>query len=146
MKNAMSNAWRGDPYPIDTLMLCMANMAWNSSMNTSRVREMLTDKKEDGEYKIPFLIVCDTFHSETIAFADIVLPDTTYLERYDAMSMLDRPISEFQGPADSVRVPVVPPKDECRPFQDVIVELGSRLKLPRSMNLAGTRHFTAYKA
>ncbi len=115
MHNAITNAWRGDPYPIDTLMLFMANMAWNSSMNTSRVREMLTDKKEDGEYKIPFLIVCDTFHSETIAFADIVLPDTTYLERYDAMSMLDRPISEFQGPADSVRVPVVPPKGECRP-------------------------------
>jgi len=145
MHNAITNAWRGDPYPIDTLMLFMANMAWNSSMNTSRVREMLTDKKEDGEYKIPFLIVCDTFHSETIAFADIVLPDTTYLERYDAMSMLDRPISEFQGPADSVRVPVVPPKDECRPFQDVIVELGSRLKLPRFMNLDGTRKFKDYK-
>ncbi len=145
MHNAITNAWRGDPYPIDTLMLFMANMAWNSSMNTSRVREMLTDKKEDGEYKIPFLIVCDTFHSETIAFADIVLPDTTYLERYDAMSMLDRPISEFQGPADSVRVPVVPPKGECRPFQDVIVELGSRLKLPRFMNLDGTRKFKDYK-
>jgi anaerobic selenocysteine-containing dehydrogenase len=56
---------------------------------------MLTDKNENGEYKIPFLIVCDAFHSETIAFADIVLPDTTYLERYDAMSILDRPISEF---------------------------------------------------
>jgi anaerobic selenocysteine-containing dehydrogenase len=145
MHNAITNAWRGDPYPIDTLMLFMANMAWNSSMNTSRVREMLTDKREDGEYKIPFLIVCDTFHSETIAFADIVLPDTTYLERYDAMSMLDRPISEFQGPADSVRVPVVPPKGDCRPFQDVIVELGSRLKLPRFMNLDGTRKFKDYK-
>jgi anaerobic selenocysteine-containing dehydrogenase len=81
MHNAITNAWRGDPYPIDTLMLFMANMAWNSSMNTSRVREMLTDKKEDGEYKIPFLIVCDTFHSETIAFADIVLPDTTDLSQ-----------------------------------------------------------------
>ena len=145
MHNAITNAWRGDPYPIDTLMLFMANMAWNSSMNTSRVREMLTDKKEDGEYKIPFLIVCDTIHSETIAFADIVLPDTTYFERYDAMSMLDRPISEFQGPADSVRVPVVPPKGECRSFQDVNVELGSRLRLRRFMNLDGTRKYKDYK-
>jgi hypothetical protein len=31
------------------------------------------------------------------AFADLVLPDTTYLERHDVMSMLDRPISEFEG-------------------------------------------------
>ena len=145
MHNVITNAWRGDPYPIDTLMLFMANMAWNSSMNTERVREMLVDKNEDGEYKIPFLIVCDAYHSETIAFADIVLPDTSYLERYDAMSMLDRPISEFEGPVDSVRVPVVPPKGDCRPFQDVIVELGTRLKLPRFMNPDGSRKFKDYK-
>ncbi|MBA1331215.1 hypothetical protein QQ73_08640, partial [Candidatus Endoriftia persephone str. Guaymas] len=76
---------RGDPYKIDTLLLFMANMAWNSSMNTENVREMLTDKDENGEYKIPFLIVADAFQSETVAFADLVLPDTTYLERHDAM-------------------------------------------------------------
>ena len=145
MHNAITNAWRGDPYPIDTLMLFMANMAWNSSMNTERVREMLVDKNDDGEYKIPFLVVCDAYHSETIAFADIVLPDTSYLERYDAMSMLDRPISEFEGPVDSVRVPVVPPKGECRPFQDVLVELASRLELPRFMNLDGSRKFKDYR-
>src|SRR5210317_1049589 len=145
MHNAITNAWRGDPYPIDTLMLFMSNMAWNSSMNTSAVRDMLVDKREDGEYKIPFLIVCDAFHSETIAFADIVLPDTSYLERHDAMSMLDRPISEFEGPVDSVRVPVVPPKGECRPFQDVLVELAGRLELPRFMNADGTHRFRDYK-
>ncbi len=145
MHNAITNAWRGDPYPIDTLLLFMANMAWNSSMNTERVREMLTDRTDDGEYKIPFLVVCDAYHSETIAFADLVLPDTSYLERYDAMSMLDRPISEFEGPVDSVRVPVVPPKGDCKPFQDVLVELASRLKLPRFMNLDGTRKFRDYK-
>jgi anaerobic selenocysteine-containing dehydrogenase len=145
MHNVITNAWRGDPYPIDTLLLFMANMAWNSSMNTERVREMLVDKNDDGEYKIPFLVVCDAYHSETIAFADIVLPDTSYLERSDAMSMLDRPISEFEGPADSVRVPVVPPKGDCRPFQDVLVELATRLELPRFLNLDGSRKFRDYK-
>jgi anaerobic selenocysteine-containing dehydrogenase len=49
-------------------------------------------------------------------FADLVLPDTTYLERYDAMSLLDRPISEFDGPCDSVRVPVLVPRGYCKPF------------------------------
>ncbi len=144
MHNVITNAWRGDPYKIDTLLLFMANMAWNSSMNTANVREMLTDKDENGEYKIPFLIVCDAFHSETVAFADLVLPDTTYLERHDAMSMLDRPISEFDGPVDSVRIPVVPPKGECKPFQDVLVELGSRLKLPAFVNEDGSRKFRDY--
>ncbi|MGF1546919.1 MAG: molybdopterin oxidoreductase family protein [Thiotrichales bacterium] len=145
MHNVITNAWRGDPYKIDTLLLFMANMAWNSSMNTARVREMLTDKDETGEYKIPFLVVCDTFQSETVAFADLVLPDTTYLERYDVMSMLDRPISEYDGPVDSVRIPVVPPKGECKPFQEVLIELGSRLKLPAFTRPDGSRKFRDYR-
>ena len=67
-------------------------------MNTVEVRKMLNDRDDDGEYKIPFIVVCDAFQSEMTAFADLVLPDTTYLERHDVMSMLDRPISEFDGP------------------------------------------------
>jgi len=144
MHNAITNAWRGDPYKIDTMMIFMANMAWNSSMNTNEVRDMLNDKDEDGEYKIPFLIVADAFHSETVAFADLVLPDTTYLERHDVMSMLDRPISEFDGPVDSVRIPVVPPKGDCKPFQEVLIELGSRLKLPVFVNKDGSRKYRDY--
>jgi anaerobic selenocysteine-containing dehydrogenase len=149
MHNVITNAWRGDPYRIDTLLLFMANMAWNSTMNTSVVRTMLNDRHTDGalrgEYKIPFLVVCDAFQSETVAYADLVLPDTTYLERYDAMSLLDRPISEFDGPCDSVRIPVVPPTGECRPVQDVLVDLASRLKLPAFTKPDGERRYASYR-
>ncbi|BBU27632.1 formate dehydrogenase [Burkholderia sp. THE68] len=144
MHSVITNAWRGDPYPIDTLMIFMANMAWNSSMNTMEVRKMLADKNDNGEYRIPFIVVCDAFQSEMTAFADLILPDTTYLERHDAMSMLDRPISEFDGPVDSVRVPVVPRTGECRPFQEVLVELGGRLKLPAFTTPEGTRKYRDY--
>lgn len=144
MHNAITNAWRGDPYRIDTLLIFMANMAWNSTMNTVEVRKMLNDKDASGEYKIPFLIVCDAFQSEMTAFADLILPDTTYLERHDVMSMLDRPISEFDGPVDSVRVPVVPPKGECKPFQEVLVELAGRLKFPAFTKPDGSRKFKDY--
>ena len=144
MHNAITNAWRGDPYKIDTLLIFMANMAWNSSMNTAEVRKMLNDKDENGEYKIPFLIVCDAFQSEMTAFADLVLPDTTYLERHDVMSMLDRPISEYDGPVDSVRIPVLPPTGQCKPFQEVLIEMGSRLGLPAFVDEAGERKYRDY--
>jgi anaerobic selenocysteine-containing dehydrogenase len=144
MHNVITNAWRGDPYPIDTLMLFMANMAWNSSMDTEGVRRMLVDRDASGEYRIPFIVLCDAFQSETTAFADLILPDTTYLERHDAMSLLDRPISDFDAPMDSVRVPVVPPTGECKPFQEVLVELASRLGLPAFTNADGTRKFRDY--
>jgi anaerobic selenocysteine-containing dehydrogenase len=144
MQNVITNAWRGDPYPIDTLFLFMANMAWNSSMNTSEVRKMLVDKDVEGNYKIPFIVVCDSFASETVAFADLVLPDTSYLERHDALSMLDRPISEFDGPVDAVRIPILPPKGETRPFQDVLIELGGRLKLPAFTDAEGKPKYRDY--
>ena len=145
MHNAITNAWRGDPYPIDTLLLFMANMAWNSSMNTSEVRKMLTDKDENGEYRIPFIVVSDAYRSETVDFGDLILPDTSYLERYDAMSMLDRPISEFDGPVDSVRIPVLEPKGDCKPFQDVLVELGGRLGLPAFVDEQGKPRYRDYR-
>ncbi|NOX08852.1 MAG: molybdopterin-dependent oxidoreductase [Gammaproteobacteria bacterium] len=144
MHNVITNAWRGDPYHLDTLMIFMANMAWNSSMNTVEVRKMLNDRDENGEFKIPFIAVCDAFQSEMVSYADLVLPDTTYLERHDVMSMLDRPISEFDGPVDSVRIPVVPPKGECKPFQEVLIELGSRLKLPAFVDSKGARKYRDY--
>ena len=65
-----------------------------------------------------------------VAYADLVLPDTTYLERYDCISLLDRPISEADGPADAIRQPVVAPDRDVRPFQDVLLDLGHRLALP----------------
>jgi anaerobic selenocysteine-containing dehydrogenase len=144
MHNVITNAVKGDPYSIDTLMIFMANMSWNSTMNTMEVREHLNAKNADGEFKIPFLVVCDAFQSEMVDFADLVLPDTTYLERHDVMSMLDRPISEFDGPVDSVRIPVLEPLGECKPFQEVLIELASRLKFPAFTTPEGERKFKDY--
>ncbi|MDX1375193.1 MAG: molybdopterin oxidoreductase family protein [Burkholderiales bacterium] len=144
MHSVITNAVNEDPYRLDTLMIFMANMAWNSTMNTAEVRRMLNARADDGEYRIPFLVVCDAFQSEMTAFADLVLPDTTYLERHDVMSMLDRPISEFDGPVDSVRVPVVPPPEGCKPFQDVLIELAGRLKLPAFTDAEGGPRYRDY--
>ena len=131
MHNVITNAWRGDPYRIDTLMIFMANMAWNSTMNTDRgARDAERQATPTASTRSRSSSCATRSSRETAAFADLVLPDTTYLERHDVMRMLDRPISEFDGPCDSVRVPVVPPTGECRPFQEVLVELASRLKLP----------------
>ena len=145
MHMVISNAVAGDPYEIDTLMLFMANMAWNSSMNTAETMDMLRAKKDDGSYKIPFIVTCDAFNSETVAFSDLVLPDTTYLERYDTISMLDRPISEPDAACDSIRSPVIAPDRDVRSWQEVMVEVGSRLKFPAFTNEAGERKYTGYK-
>jgi anaerobic selenocysteine-containing dehydrogenase len=138
MHMVIANAWAGDPYPIDTLFLYMANMSWNSSMNTAGTMEMLGDKDpESGGYKIPHIIYSDAFASEMTEWADLVLPDTIYLERHDAVSMLDRPISHADGPADAIRQPVIALDRDVRPFQDVLLDLGARLGMPGLVDEAG---------
>ncbi|MDG4873923.1 molybdopterin oxidoreductase family protein [Mesorhizobium sp. WSM4935] len=144
MHSVIRNAWAGDPYPIDTLMMYMSNMAWNSSMNTVETIAMLTDKDEAGAYRVPFIIYSDAYYSETVPFADLVLPDTTYLERYDCISLLDRPISHADGAADAIRHPVVQPDRDVRPFQSVLIELGTRLGLPGFVNEDGSAKYRDY--
>ena len=93
----ISNAFAGDPYPVDVLFMYMANMSWNSSMNSRGVMDMLTAKTETGDYVIPKIIYSDAYSSEMVAFADLILPDTTYLERHDCISLLDRCGSRFNS-------------------------------------------------
>ncbi|MEM9317919.1 MAG: molybdopterin oxidoreductase family protein [Pseudomonadota bacterium] len=144
MHMVISNAAAGDPYEIDTLFLYMANMAWNSSMNTAQVMEMLTATREDGEYRIPHIIYSDAYSSEMVAFADLILPDTTYLERHDCISLLDRPICEPEAAADAIRWPVVTPDRDVRGFQSMLLDLGARLGMPGFVDDAGQPAYADY--
>ncbi|MGI9306990.1 MAG: molybdopterin-dependent oxidoreductase [Gammaproteobacteria bacterium] len=145
IQSAAGNAARAAPYSIDTLLIFMANLAWNSAFNPDDAAAALTAKNEDGEYKIPFVAVADSFHSETVNYADLVLPDTTYLERYDAISMLDRPISEPHAACDAIRAPVLPPDRDVRPWQEVLVELAARLRLPVFTDDNGAPKYSGYE-
>ncbi|WP_309664882.1 molybdopterin oxidoreductase family protein [Tabrizicola sp.] len=143
MHMVIPNAHAGDPYRIDTLFLYMANMSWNSSMNTASVMEMLTAKDGD-DYVIPRIIYSDAYASEMVAYADLILPDTTYLERHDCISLLDRPISEPDAAGDSIRWPVIEPDRDVRGFQSVLLDLGARLGLPGMVNEDGSAKFKDY--
>ncbi len=144
MHMVISNAYAGDPYKIDTLFMYMANMSWNSSMNTGGVMKMLTDKTEDGEYVIPRIIYSDAYSSEMVAYADLILPDTTYLERHDCISLLDRPICEADAAADAIRWPVIEPDRDVRGFQSVLCELGAKLGLPAFTNDDASQKYADY--
>jgi anaerobic selenocysteine-containing dehydrogenase len=144
MHMVIPNAHAGDPYRIDTLFLYMANMAWNSSMNTAAVMEMLTDTDANGDYVIPRIIYSDAYASEMVAYADLILPDTTYMERHDCISLLDRPISEPGAAGDAIRWPVTEPDRDVRGFQSVLIDLGARLGLPGFVDAEGKALYADY--
>ena len=144
MHMVISNAYAGDPYKIDTLFMYMSNMSWNSSMNTRGVMRMLSETDGNSGYVIPHIIYSDAYSSEMVAYADLVLPDTTYLERHDCISLLDRPICEAAAAADSIRWPVVEPDRNVKSFQTMLVELGVRLGLPGFVDADGKAIYKDY--
>jgi anaerobic selenocysteine-containing dehydrogenase len=145
MHTVIGNAGAGDPYRIDTLFMFMANMAWNSAMNPGETTRILTEMDPaTGDYVIPHVIYADAYFSETVPYADLILPDTTYLERWDCISILDRPIGSAHGPGDAIRQPVVKPDRDVRPFQEVLIELGARLGLPAFVKEDGSPRFKDY--
>ena len=144
MHMVISNAHAGDPYKIDTLFMYMANMSWNSSMNTRGVIDMLTDKDENGDYVIPRIIYSDAYSSEMVAYADLILPDPTYRERHDCISLLDRPICEADAAADAIRWPVIEPDRDVRGFQTVLVQLANKMKLGGFTNEDGSAKYEDY--
>jgi anaerobic selenocysteine-containing dehydrogenase len=149
LHTVIRNAWAADPGPVDLLFLFMANMSWNSAMNTAETMHWLTDKDANGEYRIPKIIYSDAYSSEMVAYADLVLPDTTYLERFDAISLLDRPISDADGASDAIRWPVLEAAQQregrdVRGFQSVLLDLGARLKLPAMIREDDSPKFKDY--
>jgi sulfite dehydrogenase (quinone) subunit SoeA len=90
------------------------------------------------------LVVSDAFDSEMVRYADLVLPDTTYFERYDVISLLDRPISEPDSVGDAIRHPILKPDRDVRAWQEVLVDLAGRLQFPAFVNAEQEPKFKDY--
>lgn len=79
-----------------------------------------------NEIKIPFHVAIDSHMTETAALADVVLPASTYLERWE----LESPPSMEMVPFVSLRQPVVKPLGESKPVMDILIELATLLDGP----------------
>ncbi len=81
-------------------------------------REVLRD-----ETLIPFHVAIDISYSEQAALADIILPDATSLERWDAHSTNSYDLVPYTG----IRQPLVEPLGEARPVQILLRDLARRV-------------------
>lgn len=110
------NSLAGKPYKLDTIMFYQSNPIWtapNGQIWEQAMAEL-------------FVIATDPFPSETAMFADLVLPDHTYLER-----LQDAPTYPFQGwPMTQLRVPAIKPLYDTKYFGDTLIEIGKRIKGP----------------
>lgn len=82
-----------------------------------------TQNTEEALKKLEFIVVVDTMMSETAEFSDIVIPGTTYLERYDLNTHW------VTWPVLGLRQPVVKPLFGQPAEYEFVCELGRRLGL-----------------
>lgn len=112
------NMLKGDPYKMDTIMFYMTGPIFSGPDCT---------KWEDALREV-FVIDTSPFPGETNRFADLVLPDNTYLERLQIAETYP-----FEGyPIAMIRTPAIKPIYDTMTFGDVVIEIGKRIKGPTS--------------
>jgi len=76
-----------------------------------------------NETYLPFIVVSDVGYTEAAMYADLVLPDTNYLERWDFEDMVSMDfIKEYY-----IRQPVVSALGEAEDLKDTLIKLAARL-------------------
>jgi anaerobic selenocysteine-containing dehydrogenase len=103
--------------PVGVLMTHMDNAVYRGP-NSKLISYVLQD-----ESKIPFHVSIDPFLNESNLYADIVLPEASYLERWDLLS----PPPMDGIPYIALRQPIVKPMAHSLPFPDILIELAQRI-------------------
>ena len=104
----------GSKYPLQVLLVSDANPLYTLP-DTQKVRQALD--------KIPFIVSFSSYMDETTAISDLILPNHTYLERYE-----DVPAPPgFARPIMGLTRPVVPPQFNTRHAGDTIIQIAKTL-------------------
>lgn len=114
IQEVAKNHLAGKPYKLDMMMFYLTNPIWSAPD---------TGAWEKAMQEI-FVVDTSPFPGETAMYADIVLPDHTYLER-----LQDAPTYPFKGyPLAQLRVPAIKPLYDTKYYGDVLIEIGKRMK------------------
>ncbi len=95
-------------------------VAGTNLVNTVPQREVI-EKAIDA---LDFMVVLDTMPMEITGYADVVLPECTYLERYDGIRSATN-----REPSIALRMPAVKPKYDSQPAWWVAKQIGEKLGL-----------------
>jgi thiosulfate reductase/polysulfide reductase chain A len=105
----------GKPYPVKGWMVYATNLL-NALPNEEETLKAIR--------QLDLLVVVDVIPSELAGWADVVLPETVYLERYDDLNP-----ELFREPFIALRQPVVQAPHDQKPNWWIARELGRRLGL-----------------
>jgi thiosulfate reductase / polysulfide reductase chain A len=85
-------------------------------------RSLAVDVLKD-ERLIPFHACSDVVYSEQAHYADMILPDASYMERWGFDTRNNMELRDYV----TLRQPIVKPPAECKSFVDTLIEVGKRI-------------------
>lgn len=105
-----------DPYPIKAWMVYSQN-----------VLQSIPDpwKTKEAIEKLDLMVVVDVMPMEQYLYADLVLPEATYLERYDDLYT----VKNAKKPFAAIRQPIIDPLYDSKPGWWIAKETAKRLGL-----------------
>lgn len=112
-QNIPDNHIKGQTYKLSVLFTYYTNPLF-SMPNPQRAREAFKDV---------FIVETSSYLSETALYADYILPDNYYLERWQD----DTVYASTGYPVTGLRVPAVQPIYNTRNSMEVIIDLGKRM-------------------
>jgi thiosulfate reductase/polysulfide reductase chain A len=95
-----------------------------TEMGQNDWQEAVKMKDKDGNYMLELLVSSEIMMSDTCKYADIIIPDKTYFERWELLYM---PWWYHFGHGIALRQPVVDAPGECRHLNNVFIEMGKKL-------------------
>jgi len=92
----------------------------------SNITQSIPNKEKTIEAikALDFLVVVDLMPVEITGFADVILPECSYLERYDQIRS-----SSWRTPSIALRMPAAKPRFKSKPAWWIAKQLGERLGL-----------------
>jgi len=122
------------PYSVGALILYWNDIAYSTPAGKATVQRVLADQA-----KIPLIVSIDIEMGETTAYADYILPDSTYLERWSTPHVG----SAINTKTSGVRQPVVGSFDaqmnytpflpNTKTLEDILIGLGKSMGLPMDL-------------
>jgi len=120
------------PYPIKAWIVYSQNVL-QSIPNPWKTKEAIK--------KLDLFVVVDVLPMEQILYADLVLPEATYLERYDDLYT----VKNAKTPFAAIRQPIIDPLYESKPGWWIAKETAKRLNLGNYFQWENIEEYLDYR-
>ncbi len=108
----------GSPYPVKFWFVYGTNLV-HTLANKKLFLEAIN--------QLDFMVAVDVLPMEITGYADVILPECTYLERYD-----DLDVRSYRTPYLALRQPVVRPMYDSKPGHEIAMMLADKLDMGES--------------